>query len=477
MSIRRFLLAGLLGILLLSFLVIFLFNRYQAFVEVGELYDTQLAQTSRILQGFLNRPTDEIDFDHINNALLAASQNYSNDDVYDNDSMRNDSGHRYEHKFAIQIWDKNSNLLVKSPSAPLYAIAEFKDGYSIKKIGNFDWHIFTQHLTSNGYWVVIAERADVRQEIIEKLTYSSLIGPLAGMLFLALGVILVVTKGLQPLTDLSQQIRERNIDKLEPLALEKAPKELIPLGQAVNLLMEQVSQDVERERRFLGDIAHELRTPLAAMKLNAQNGLYSKDVYGVQNFLIKIVRGVDRSIRLIEQLLTLARLDPRALGEPESCVLGEIAQEVINALSPQQQGGVHINLDQSLFTVKLNAYPDLLSVMLRNLIENACRYSPEAGKINLAAEHTITNIRFILTDEGPGVSQLQLQSLGKRFFRERPADRMGSGLGLSIVARIAELHTAQVRFENAVPHGLIVTIAFPVNSLTQTLITAKVEQE
>lgn len=464
MSIRRFLLAGLLGILLLSFVVIFFFNRYQAFVEVGELYDTQLAQTSRILQGFLNRPADEIDFDHINNALLSATQNYSEDEVHDDATMRSASGHKYEHKFAIQIWDADTNLLVKSPSAPLYAIAELKDGYSIKKIGNFDWHIFTQHLPNNGYWVVIAERADIREEIIEKLTYSSLVGPLAGMIFLALGVVLVVTKGLQPLIDLSQQIRERNIDKLEPLALEKAPKELIPLGQAVNLLMEQVSQDVERERRFLGDIAHELRTPLAAMKLNAQNGLYSKDIYNVQNFLIKIVRGVDRSIRLIEQLLTLARLDPRALGEPETCVLGDIAQEVINALSPQQQSGVHIYLDPSLFTAQLNAYPDLLSVMLRNLIENACRYSPEGGKINLTAEHSANNITFTLTDQGPGVSQQQLQSLGKRFFRERPADRMGSGLGLSIVARIAELHHAQVSFSNAVPQGLVVKILFPLTN-------------
>jgi two-component system sensor histidine kinase QseC len=284
------------------------------------------------------------------------------------------------------------------------------------------------------------------------------------MIFLALGVVLVVNKGLQPLIDLSQQIRERNIDKLEPLVLEKAPKELKPLGQAVNLLMEQVSQDIERERRFLGDIAHELRTPLAAMKLNAQNGLYSKDIYSIQNFLIKIVRGVDRSIRLIEQLLTLARLDPRALSEPEICILGDIAQEVVSALSPQQQSGVNISLDQSLFAVKLKAYPDLLSVMLRNLIENACRYSPEGGKILLATEpSTDHSVTFTLSDQGPGVSELQLQSLGKRFFRERPADRMGSGLGLSIVARIAELHNAHVRFNNAIPQGLIVTIVFPLN--------------
>lgn len=465
MSIRRFLLIGLLSTLLLSFAVIFLFNRYQTFVEVGELYDTQLAQTSRILQGFLNRPADEIDFDHLNAALLTATENYSNDDAHNDDDMRNDEGHRYEHKFAIQIWDKDSNLVVKSPAAPMYAIADFKDGYSIKKIEDFEWNVFTHHLVTNGYWIMVAERGDIREEIIDKLTFSSLIGPIAAMFFLALGVIIVVTKGLKPLTNLSQQIRERHIDKLEPLELKRAPKELKPLGQAVNMLMERVSQDVERERRFLGDIAHELRTPLAAMKLNAQNGLHNKDPFGIQNCFIKIARGVDRSTRLIEQLLTLARLDPRALGEPETCVLGDIAQELVSTLSYQhyQNSIANLSLDQSLFSVHLQGYPDLLSVLLRNLIENACRYTQEGGKIILSAEpNPNATVTVSLSDQGPGVSELQIQSLGKRFFRERPADRLGHGLGLSIVARISELHGAQVSFSNLVPRGLKVSIVFPV---------------
>lgn len=466
MSIRRFLLIGLLSTLLLSFAVIFFFNRYQTFVEVGELYDTQLAQTSRILQGFLNRPADEIDFDHLNNALLAATENYNSKDDDDGD-MRSNEGHKYEHKFAIQIWDKESNLVVKSPAAPMYAIADFKDGYSIKKIENFEWNVFTHHLDTNGYWIIVAERGDIREEIIEKLTYSSLIGPFAGMLFLALGVIIVVTRGLKPLIDLSAQIGERHIDKLEPLELEKAPKELKPLGHAVNFLMERVSQDVERERRFLGDIAHELRTPLAAMKLNAQSGLNSKDPHSVQNALIKIVRGVDRSTRLIEQLLTLARLDPLALGEQEICVAGEIAQEVIYTLGHQHYKNkiANIHVRDSLMAAHLKGYPDLLSVMLRNLIENACRYTQEGGQIDLIAKHNDDGtVEISVCDQGPGVSDLQLLSLGKRFFREHPADRMGSGLGLSIVARIAELHGAQLKFINVQPRGLKVSIIFPINS-------------
>ncbi len=468
MSIRRFLLIGLLGILLLSSAVIFFFNRYQTLVEVGELYDTQLAQTSRILQGFLNRSADEIDFDHLNSALLTVTENYNAKDDGDSD-MRTNEGHEYEHKFAIQIWDQESNLLVKSPAAPMYAIADFKDGYSIKQIDGFQWNVFTHRLDTNGYWIIVAERGDIRDEMIDELTYSSLIGPFAGMLFLALGVILVVTRGLKPLTDLSAQISERHIDKLEPLELAQAPKELKPLGQAVNILMERVSQDVEHERRFLGDIAHELRTPLAAMKLNAQSGLQSKDIYAVQQSLIKIVRGVDRSSRLIEQLLTLARLDPRALGEQEICVLGDVAHEAINTLSQRHYKNTiaNLNLSDEFTNLRMVAYPDLLCVMFRNLIENACRYTPESGTIEVHAERSHEgSLRITVSDQGPGVSELQLQSLGRRFFRERPADRMGSGLGLSIVARIAELHSARLEFCNLQPHGLQVSVIFPCECLT-----------
>jgi signal transduction histidine kinase len=247
------------------------------------------------------------------------------------------------------------------------------------------------------------------------------------------------------------------------LELEQAPKELKPLGHAVNFLMERVSQDIEHERLFLGDIAHELRTPLAAMKLNAQNGLQSKDLHSVQNALIKIVRGVDRSSRLIEQLLTLARLDPRALGEPEVCMLGEVAQEAINSLKHQRHQTTNANLilSESFMAVNVQGYPDLLCVLLRNLLENACRYTPESGNIELTARYADEDtLEISVCDQGPGVSELQLQSLGKRFFRGRPADRMGSGLGLSIVARIAELHEAHLSFNNLSPHGLKVSVVF-----------------
>jgi len=456
-SIRYFLLIGLFSILLLSFFVIYLLNRYVTLQEIGEIYDTQLVQTSRILEGFVDRPSSEIDFQHLNNALLTATQNYKENE------FRNNEGHEYEHKFAIQLWDNNNKLLVKSPTAPLNILSNLVDGYSIQQYGGFDWHVFTHQITSNGYWIVVAERADVRGDLIHKIEIAALTGPIAAMILLAIGVITIVTRGLKPLTLLSQQISERNIDNLEPLQLIHTSTELKPLINAINFLMQHVYQEVERERRFLGDIAHELRTPLAALKLNAQHGLQTKDVNQTQHTLIKIVQGVDRSTRLIEQLLTLARLDPRALGSRENCVIGDIVQDVVNQqkLHAGNTKTVTFSVANSLFNAQLFVYPVLMNVLIRNLIENAYRYSPEDGCIAIDGEiNTAGNFLLRVKDEGNGVSETQLRSLGKRFYQEHPADRMSTGLGLSIVARIAELHHAKVNFANVTPHGLMVTLEF-----------------
>ncbi len=458
-SIRNFLLIGLLGALIFSFIIIFLFNRAVTLEEIGELYDTQLAQTSRILQGFVDRPASEVDFDRLNNALRTATQNYAENE------MRNDEGHQYEHKFAIQILDSDYNLLVKSPGAPLYALSPLKDGYSTKQYNNFDWQVFTHHLDSSGYWIIVAERDDVRGDMIHKIELTALTGPFIVMILLAIVLIVIVFRGLKPLNLLSQQIEARNIDKLEPLELINTPAELTPLMNAINFLMQKVSSEVDRERQFLGDIAHELRTPLASLKLNAQNGLQTKDKAQIQQLLIKIVRGVDRSSRLIEQLLTIARLDPRALGEPEVCSLGDIVSEVISQHTQQYSSAKHVNFNvsRSLVDIRVSAYPVLINVLIRNLIDNAYRYSTDNGTINISVEKKASNsFVLIVKDQGPGVSELQLKSLGKRFYRDQPSDRMGTGLGLSIVARIAELHSAKLSFANNVfpDHGLIVLVEF-----------------
>jgi two-component system, OmpR family, sensor histidine kinase QseC len=458
-SIKQFLIVSLLAIFILSFAMMFFINRHLTTIEIHELYDAQLAQTSRMLQGFVEHPSAEIDFAHLNIALQDAAKAYSGM----LDDGRTDEGHSYEAKLAIQIWDDHGQLLLKTPSAPDYALAPLTAGYSVAHYNDFDWFVFNRHIDRNGVWIIMAERADVRGELIDNISISSFGGLICAALLMGLSLIFIVSRGLRPLTLLSAQLAERHIDKLEPVNLgQHQALELKPLVHAIDNLMARVAQDLERERRFLGDVAHELRTPLAALKLHAQMGLSATDLSGTQHHLLKVLQGVDRSTRLVEQLLTLARLDPRALGAIESFNPGDLAQELQQHLSGDGLLANHqLVIAPEVFRLQLQGYPILIGVMLRNLIENACRYSPALSPITInGSGDEQGRICLQVTDQGPGVSSDKLASLCNRFYREHPADRNGSGLGLSIVARIAELHAAQVSFSNRQPQGLEVSILF-----------------
>ncbi len=471
-SIKFHLLLSLLGILLACSLMIFFVNRYLAVVEVDELYDAQLAQTSRIMQGFVDRPIDEIDFDNLNTAFLKAVVAYSGD----MDDERRETGHGYEGKLAIQIWDSEGNLLVKTPTAPMYALSPLKNGYFLKKYLDFNWYVFAHRATQNGLWIILAEREDVRNELTHKISMSYVAGFILITFFLAGSLWFAVNRGLRPLVHISSQISERHIDRLEAVGVDnrlsssRLPDELKPLVGAINALMGRVAHDLERERRFLGDVAHELRTPLAGLKLHAQIAFAADNLMTCKQSIHKVILGIDRSTRLVTQLLTLARLDARALGEKEMITIGQFCKDLIDNNDNPITGSPfdhhhHIILSPSLMQLQLPAYPVLLSVMLRNLLENACRYSPANTFIHIDGGTLTTEQIFLsIVDEGEGVPAERLASLGNRFFRENKADRQGSGLGLSIVKRIAELHDGQVEFHNHSPHGLEVNIVFTLPS-------------
>jgi len=439
----------------------FFINRYFAVEEVDELYDAQLAQTSRILEGFIDRPINEIDFDNLNTALLRAVIAYSGED----DDERSADGHGYEGKLVIQIWDEEGNLLVKTPTAPMYALSPLKSGYFLKLYRDFNWYVFTHHTTQNNLWIIVAEREDVRGELTNEISMSYVAGFILITLFLTASLLFAIHRGLKPLLDLSAQISELHIDRLEAVKLEGTqPSELKPVVGAINELMGSVEKDLERERRFLGDVAHELRTPLAGLKLHAQIALTAEDLAHCKQSVGNVLKGIDRSTRLITQLLTLARLDPRALGEKEIVNLGECCHDVWQQLVNSHEKSLtphRISIAPDLNALEISAYSILIGVMLRNILENACRYSPENSLIVIDGKLTETQqLSISISDEGTGIPEERIASLGNRFFRESPADRQGSGLGLSIVKRIAELHSAEVTFHNRQPHGLAVVIEF-----------------
>ncbi len=472
-SLKRFFIVSLLCLLGLSIVITILITRHVTVKQVDELYDAQMAQTSRVLQSFLNRPIDELDYENLNSTLLSALNNFTDE----NDSQRHSTGHGYENKLAVQLWDEEGNLLVKTPTAPMYLLSPLQKGYSFAQYQQHHWHTFTQYMPQNQLWIVLAEREDIRDELIQKSLLSALGGLFFAAMFMSICLIWVIKRGLNPLITISQQLAERNLDKLASITLEEStPKELVPVINSINQLMTRVSQAVEIERRFLGDVAHELRTPLSAMKLNTQLGLQSSSIEQSKNQLAKILIGINRSNRLIQQLLTLARLDPKALGEKTSLNLFDLLMQSIQDLNGQtiylqaETYTLHLQDHQIQFSnqfkqTNITAHPLLLSVLFRNLIDNACRYSPKGSKIELQVTQNNQYTVISVIDNGAGIAREKLDSLGQRFFRAEPdqklADQSGSGLGLSIVARIIELHQGHLEFLPVKPQGLEVRFSLP----------------
>jgi two-component system sensor histidine kinase QseC len=282
---------------------------------------------------------------------------------------------------------------------------------------------------------------------------------------MAVGVYWVLGKNLAPVTRLSEQIRQRSAEDLEAVATEKLPLELLPIGESVNNLFSRLRESLDRQSRFTADAAHELRTPLTALKTNAQVALETTDEQLRRTTLRKIVGTINRTSRLISQLLTLARLDPRVTKEHTTCVdLGSCARETIAELDvatwPHCQK-LHLDISAGVF---VKGESDALCIMIRNIVENALQYSISAreGQVDLRVFRDGTQSVIEVEDRGPGIPETEKAEVFQRFRRLSGAVGFGTGLGLSIVQRIVDLHGASIALNDPrVGQGLCVRVEFP----------------
>ena len=314
--------------------------------------------------------------------------------------------------------------------------------------------LFDEHLSSH-------EAREAREEIAEALG-ESLVWPLAAALpALALAIWLGVGSGLRPLRELRGQLARRGATDLAPLDAARAPQEIEPLVAELNRLFARIEEALQRERRLTADAAHELRTPLAVLSTQAQVARHAQGEAARNEALDALVLGAARSARLIEQMLTLARLESGQLGEHAGRVeLHELARTVLAEAAPR---AVEKNIDLSLEVgppAEVHGHAALLAILLRNVVDNAVRYTPAGGRVLVTVSAQAGKAALQVADNGPGVPPAELGRLGERFHRLAPAGESGSGLGLSIVLRIAELHRGCVRFAAAPGgHGLSVTVS------------------
>ena len=270
-------------------------------------------------------------------------------------------------------------------------------------------------------------------------------------------LILLLSRELAPLKKLTRTLRQRDPDASDPLDTKGVPSEVRPLLDALNHLFRRTQDMMIRERRFTSDAAHELRSPLTALRVQAEVAQMSQDDPQSQSkALLQLHAGIDRATRLVEQLLTLSRLDSlEQLADVQTVNLDDLLQSsVMDIYHSAHKSGIEIRLHLHAQRVSRTAQPLLLSLLVRNLLDNAVRYSPPGSVVDVTLERSGFSVR----DNGPGINPEALARVGERFYRPPGQDETGSGLGLSIVQRIAALHQMSVTFSNAPEGGFRVEV-------------------
>ncbi|MBE0615066.1 MAG: sensor histidine kinase N-terminal domain-containing protein [Burkholderiales bacterium] len=437
-SLKRRLLLALLGGIALVWLATAVFSYFDARHELDELLDAHLAQSVSLLLAQTGREAEEIDTEHMPQL------------------------HKRARSVAIQMWEKGKILRLHSVSAPAERLSAKDEGFSDTKVAGERWRVFSAWDAERNYLVQVGERYEKREEIAADLVKNLLLPLLFALPLLGLLVWFTVSHGLQPLAALGRQVAGRDPGNLGSLDAGAVPAEVLPLVENLNRLFERVAQLIDNERRFTADASHELRTPLAALKTQAQVALASSSDAERSHALENVITGCDRAAHLVQQLLTLARLDPDELGsKAEICDLQALAGGSVAELAPYALSKkIEIDLAEGA-AAEIKGHAGLIAILLRNLIDNAIRYSPEGGSVHVRVARDGQAATLTVTDQGPGIPADERDKVGQRFYRVLGTEEYGSGLGLSIVKRIAELHGASLSLENGPQgRGLSVTARF-----------------
>jgi two-component system sensor histidine kinase QseC len=268
------------------------------------------------------------------------------------------------------------------------------------------------------------------------------------------------------LRDLGREVALRGPQDLRPLGLRDPPVEVAPVATTIDRLFERIRESLDSERRFTSHAAHEMRTPMAAIRAQAEVARGAEDATERNVALEHVIEACDRAARLVEQLLMLARVDEATAGAGHvACRLDEIARRVLAEQAPwvMEHGA---SLELAARETSVRGDPLLLEVLVRNLVDNAVRHGGP-GAVKVVVEAIGPRAQLAVEDSGRGLSDAEIERLGQRFYRASSVRGTGSGLGLSIAARIAELHAATLTFgRGRGGAGMRVELAFDTRSGT-----------
>jgi two-component system sensor histidine kinase QseC len=358
---------------------------------------------------------------------------------------------QYERRLRYQVWSRDGLLLLRSANAPEEVLTP-RDGLSESlEVDGQTWKYYAVWDRHHDFRIVVSEDNGLRNRLVRSIALR-VVSPLGLGLPVLLALIwLSIRRGLWPLGRLAQELEARKPDSLTPLDQAQVPNEVRPLVGALNQLLERVGNSLEGERRFTANAAHELRTPLAAIKAQVYLVKTAESEVERQDAVTQLQRGIERAIRLVGQMLTIARLDPQqALPEVLPMDLQEVAESVCAVLAPlalQRSQTLELHVEPGLPPLHGNA--DMVSMLISNLVDNAIRYTQEQGHILVNIRRVDNAICLRVEDDGPGIPPHLRERVFERFYRVANADQAGTGLGLAICQRIAELHGATIQLQTA----------------------------
>ncbi|SOT95497.1 two-component system sensor protein [Xanthomonas arboricola pv. fragariae] len=380
----------------------------------------------------------------------------------------------------FQIWIDRSMMVARTPGAPDSALQpSFAQGAATTVIKGEQWRVYTVTDKTGRVSVQVGNPQSVVDADMRHQAWHAL--ALATLLVIVAGVVMwvVVRRSLQPVRALGRALRHRKQFDLTPLPLSKLPREIHVLVASFNHMLERLDAAIEGERRFIGDAAHELRTPLSALQAQAEIALSAEDVDSKNRALVKLLRVAKRSTRLSEQLLDLARLNAASSAPMHAITeLSVLVQHVAQEFEVHaSQNARALYLDIHSCSIACNV--DEIGILLRNLVDNAMRYTPEGGNILVSCgyaadatradgnQHTNDDRKVFLqvADDGPGVPESERDAIFVRFHRVAGTPVRGSGIGLSLVAGIVDLHHASIETGPGLSgRGFSVRIVFPAAS-------------
>lgn len=463
-SIRNFLLVNLLLAITVTTTLTVVGNYYLDQHDIQDHLDAMMAVSALSYQALLGDNLSDSALSKIQTNLQHIPKKM--EAYYPKPHLNKEEPDYYRDRFNLQIWADDGKLLLRSPNAPSVPLNTPALGFTDNEVDELEWRVFSTYNPATQTRTVVAERYDMRNELGQRIAQDDiyimlLTFPLSGLL-----IWLIIGRGLKSLDRVAREVANRAPTHLDPVNLLDVPEEIKPLVDELNKLFFRLKEGFEREKRFAADAAHELRTPLAAIKTQAQVALNSPHIKDKDIALQKLIASVNRSTHIVQQLLTISKLVPEtaSINELDEVNLTRVTREILAMLVPaaiEKNIELEFEADENISVFPGNS--TAIGILIRNIVDNAIRYGKIEGKIIVRVYQQSNEIVLQVRDDGPGIPIELRTRVFERFFRILGNKEQGSGLGLSIVQQICTLHNGRVVLDKpAEGTGLIVTVFFPV---------------